>query len=42
MENIQVYEFISNNLNPSELSLSLNLEMGYVGGSGVIKPLKKR
>ncbi len=41
MENIQVYEFISNNLKATKLSLSNNLERAYVGGNSIIKPVKK-
>ena len=41
MENIQVYEFLENNLKPIEFSLSENLERAYVGGKTLIKPIKR-
>ena len=41
MENIQVYEFIENNLNEIEYSIDSNLKRGYIGGKTIIKPTKK-
>ena len=41
MENIQVYEFIENNLNEIEYSIDRNLKRGYIGGKTIIKPTKK-
>ena len=41
MENIQVYEFLENDLKPIEFSLSENLERAYVGGKTLIKPIKR-
>ena len=42
MENIQVYEFIENGLEPIEYNLSSNLNRGYIGGKTIIKPSKKK
>jgi len=42
MENIQVYEFIENDLLPVEYTLNLNLNRAYTGGKTVIKPTKKQ
>ena len=41
MENIQVYEFIENNLNEIEYSIDSNLKR-YIGGKTIIKPTKNR
>ena len=41
MENIQVYEFIYNDLRKTKLSLTDNLERAYVGGNSIIKPVRK-
>ena len=42
MENIQVYEFIENDLKPTEFSLFNNLNRAYTGGKTIIKPIKKK
>ena len=42
MENIQVYEFIENDLKPTEYSLFNNLNRAYTGGKTIIKPIKKK
>ena len=42
MENIQVYEFIENDLLPVEYTLNLNLNRAYTGGKTIIKPTKKQ
>ena len=42
MENIQVYEFIENDLLPVDYTLNLNLNRAYTGGKTVIKPTKKQ